>query len=68
MANITEKFAKAKTRFASTLASVRSPDSAIAAEVDVRIMTTRWTHKDLLGLRELTADEINFVLENNRRV
>ena len=26
-------------------------------------MTTRWTHKDLLGLRELTADEINFVLE-----
>src|SRR4029077_15976366 len=26
-------------------------------------MTARWTHKDLLGLRELTADEINFVLE-----
>src|SRR5436190_11899342 len=26
-------------------------------------MTTRWTRKDLLGLRELTADEINFVLE-----
>src|SRR3954451_7929487 len=26
-------------------------------------MTTRWTHKDLLGLRELRADEINFVLE-----
>src|SRR6476619_1003666 len=26
-------------------------------------MTTHWTHKDLLGLRELTADEINFVLE-----
>jgi len=26
-------------------------------------MTTSWTHKDLLGLRELTADEINFVLE-----
>ena len=39
------------------------PDSAIAAAVDVRIMTTRWTRKDLLGLRELTADEINFVLE-----
>ncbi len=42
---------------------VRSPDSAIAAAVDVPIMTTRWTRKDLLGLRELTADEINFVLE-----
>src|SRR6267154_3687624 len=26
-------------------------------------MTTRWTRKDLLGLRELTADEINFLLE-----
>src|SRR6478609_3998837 len=26
-------------------------------------MTTHWTHKDLLGLRELTADEINFVLD-----
>ena len=26
-------------------------------------MTTRWTRKDFLGLRELTADEINFVLE-----
>src|SRR4026209_425391 len=27
------------------------------------MMTTRWTRKDLLGLRELTADEIKFVLE-----
>ena len=44
-------------------ASVRSPDSAIAATVDVRIMTTSWTRKDLLGLREMTADEINFVLD-----
>src|SRR5213595_2918115 len=26
-------------------------------------MTTRWTRKDLLGLRKLSADEINFVLE-----
>ena len=26
-------------------------------------MTIRWTRKDLLGLRELSADEINFVLE-----
>jgi aspartate carbamoyltransferase catalytic subunit len=26
-------------------------------------MTTRWTRKDLLGLRELSADELNFVLE-----
>src|SRR5438128_8865806 len=26
-------------------------------------MTTHWTRKDLLGLRELSADEINFVLE-----
>jgi aspartate carbamoyltransferase catalytic subunit len=26
-------------------------------------MTTRWTRKDLLGLRELAAEEINFVLE-----
>ena len=26
-------------------------------------MTARWTRKDLLGLRELTADEINFILE-----
>src|SRR2546429_3372296 len=26
-------------------------------------VTTRWTRKDLVGLRELTADEINFVLE-----
>ena len=26
-------------------------------------MTTSWKRKDLLGLRELTADEINFVLE-----
>src|SRR5262245_25012358 len=26
-------------------------------------MTTRWARKDLLCLRELTADEINFVLE-----
>ena len=25
--------------------------------------STRWARKDLLGLRELTADEINFVLE-----
>src|SRR5690348_10425583 len=28
-----------------------------------QIMTTRWTRKDLLGLRELSVDEINFVLE-----
>src|SRR6267143_2806208 len=27
------------------------------------MMTTRWTRKDLLGMRELSADEINFVLE-----
>src|SRR6266403_960393 len=27
------------------------------------MMTTRWTRKDLLGIRELSADEINFVLE-----
>src|SRR5437016_5124365 len=26
-------------------------------------MTMRWTRKDLLGLRELSADEINFILE-----
>src|SRR5262249_55205098 len=26
-------------------------------------MTTRWTRKDLLGLRDLSADEINFILE-----
>jgi aspartate carbamoyltransferase catalytic subunit len=26
-------------------------------------MTTRWTRKDLLGLRELSADEINFILK-----
>src|SRR5213082_4117213 len=26
-------------------------------------MTTRWTRKDLLGLRELSADEINLVLD-----
>jgi aspartate carbamoyltransferase catalytic subunit len=26
-------------------------------------MTTRWTRKDLLGLRELSAEEINFILE-----
>ena len=26
-------------------------------------MTTCWTRKDLLGLRELSADEINFILE-----
>ena len=26
-------------------------------------MTIRWTRKDLLGLRELSADEINFILE-----
>src|SRR6059058_4077908 len=26
-------------------------------------VTTRWTRKDLVGLRELTAEEINFVLE-----
>ncbi len=26
-------------------------------------MTTRWTRKDLLGLRELPAEDINFVLE-----
>ncbi len=26
-------------------------------------MTTRWTRKDLLGLRELSADELNFVLD-----
>ncbi len=26
-------------------------------------MNTRWNRKDLLGLRELSADEINFVLE-----
>src|SRR5437870_12253017 len=28
-----------------------------------KFMTTRWTRKDLLGLRELSADEINFILE-----
>jgi len=27
------------------------------------MMTTRWTRKDLLGMRELSRDEINFVLE-----
>ncbi|HEY3600607.1 MAG TPA: hypothetical protein VGK72_01475, partial [Chthoniobacterales bacterium] len=42
--------------------SVRSPDSVVAG-IGIRIMTTRWTRKDLLGLRELTVDEINFVLE-----
>src|SRR5438094_9067800 len=26
-------------------------------------MTTHWTRKDLLGLRELSADEINIVLQ-----
>src|SRR3954451_5809834 len=26
-------------------------------------MSTRWNRKDLLGLRELSADEINLVLE-----
>src|SRR5216117_3368529 len=26
-------------------------------------VTTRWTRKDLIGLRELTGDEIDFVLE-----
>jgi len=26
-------------------------------------MSTRWTRKDLLGLRELSVDEINFILE-----
>src|SRR5438045_8946774 len=26
-------------------------------------MSTRWTRKDLLGLRELSADEINFILD-----
>ncbi len=26
-------------------------------------MNTRWTRKDLLGLRELSADEIHFILE-----
>jgi aspartate carbamoyltransferase catalytic subunit len=26
-------------------------------------MTTRWNRKDLLGLRELSAEEINFILE-----
>src|SRR5437762_11542993 len=26
-------------------------------------VTTRWTRKDLIGLRELTPDEINFILE-----
>src|SRR4029450_7795712 len=27
------------------------------------LMTTRWTRKDLLGLRELSAEEITFILE-----
>ena len=27
------------------------------------LMTTSWTRKDLLGLRELSADEINFILQ-----
>jgi len=26
-------------------------------------MSARWNRKDLLGLRELSADEINFILE-----
>src|SRR5207247_9553661 len=26
-------------------------------------MTTRWTHKHLIGLRELSADEINFIID-----
>src|SRR5206468_2001286 len=42
---------------------VRSPEQGIAAATDVQTMTTRWTRKDLLGLRELSADELNFVLE-----
>ena len=29
----------------------------------IKEMSTRWTRKDLLGLRELSADEINFILE-----
>jgi aspartate carbamoyltransferase catalytic subunit len=32
---------------------VRSPEN----------MNTRWTRKDLVGVRELSADEINFILE-----
>src|SRR5438034_9943267 len=42
---------------------VRSPEQGIAAATDVQTMTTRWTRKDLLGLRELSANELNFVLE-----
>ena len=31
--------------------------------VDPRMNAIRWTRKDLLGLRELSAEEINFILE-----
>src|SRR5205814_8245184 len=30
---------------------------------NANFMTTRWSRKDLLGLRELSAEEINFILE-----
>ena len=36
------------------IGSLRSPNTN---------MTTRWNRKDLLGLRELSADEVNFILE-----
>jgi aspartate carbamoyltransferase catalytic subunit len=43
---------------------LRSPESAAHHAVDARsFMTSRWTRKDLLGLRELSAGEINFILE-----
>ena len=35
----------------------------MAGKCERNFGTTRWTRKDLLGLRELSADEINFILE-----
>src|SRR4030095_3755381 len=48
-----QKSSRSRGRARQHASRVRSPDH----------MSTRWTRKDLLGLRELTADEINFVLE-----
>ena len=58
----TRKFARNERLFRRN-AEISTPAAPTDALGRIARMTTRWTRKDLLGLRELTADEINFVLE-----
>ena len=67
IANLQEKFAKAK-RLRQHAASVRSPDSAIAAAVDVRIMTTQLDTQGFTWPARVDGRRNQFRSRNNRRV